>query len=596
MAVRRRTTLEAAAAEEFSALLAPQRFEAEDFAGIGAPGFIRTKPLAAASAAEVVQAVTGRTGTITQSLAAAAPGFYQVRVVYIDETDGISSASISVGGQSIGAWSFDGIAGTKVNPNGAVGTGMQPGNFRTITLETGFAVDAGTVLSLTLTQNGSEFGRVDYIELIDVNAGPTALALTDLTIVENRSGAALGPLLVTDPNVGDRFAFAVSDARFTVDASGVLKLKSDLLVDFETEPTISVTVTATDLGGQSITETFALTVLDRDPEIDLISLDGPLLNDRLAFSHIETTDGRADKSTATLRIANTGEDTLNIADLALSGPFAFVDPAQDAPTTIAPGGFLDVAIAFDRAAYDPATDPDIFTGTLTVVSDDADEPSLTVDLAGFWQQLPEKGREPDVNEVWEMFGYGNSVPLAGLNNFDIVEQLTPEEVLAPYWRLADGVSAATITWLGSWHGIVPASLGIHAPGALTGANRITLLTQTENQNQRPLPDNTAGLSATVTLNAALIPNNWAGDDVFGLLIQRESSDPTLNSPGPGTPPDPGAERGHFVRAFQALDGDGNPIANTFLIIEDYNSRSINYDYNDNMFVIAGVTPVTDPLL
>jgi len=595
MAVRRRTTFEAAA-DQFGALLAPQRFEAEDFAAIGPPGFIRVKPLATASAAEVVQPVTGRTGTITQSLATAAPGFYQVRVVYIDETDGISSASIAVGGQSIGAWNFDGIAGAKVNPNAPVGTGMQAGNFRTITLNTGFAVDASTVLSLTLTQNGSEFGRVDYIELIDVNAAPTALTLAAFTLVEGRAGAAVGALVVTDPNIGDRFIFAVNDARFTVDASGLLKLKAGLAVDFETEQTINVTVTATDLGGQSVSDIFALTVLDRQAEIDLISLDGPLLDDRLAFSHIEVTDGRADKSSATLRIANTGGDTLNIADLVLSGPFAFVDPAQDAPATIAAGGFLDIAIQFDRAAYDPATDPDIFTGTLSVVSDDADEATLTVDLAGFWQQFPEKGREPDVNEVWEMFGYGNSVPVAGLNNFDIVEELTAEEVLAPYWRLADGVSAATITWLGSWHGLVPASLGIHAPGSLTGANKITLLTQTANQNQRPLPDNTAGVSPTVVIDAALIPNAWAGDDVFGLLIQKESSDPTLNSAGPGTPPDPGAERGHFVRAFQALDSDGNPIANTFLIIEDYNSRSINYDYNDNMFVIAGVTPVTDPLL
>lgn len=596
MAARRRTTFDAASATGVAALLAPQRYEAEDFAGIGPPGFIRIKPLATASAGDVVQAVTGRTGTMTQSLAAAVPGFYQVRIAYIDETDGISLASVSVGGQSIGSWSFDGVAGVKTNPNAAVGTGMQPGNFRTITLTTGFAVDASTVLSLTLTQNGAEFGRVDYIELIDVNAAPTALTLADTTIVEGRAGAAVGRLVVVDPNSGDRFRLAVNDARFTVDASGLLKLKAGLEVDFETEPTISVTVTATDLGGQSVSNTFALTVLDRLAEIDLISLDGPLLNDRLAFSHIETTDGREDKSTATLRIANTGADPLNIADLALSGPFAFVDPAQDAPATIAPGGFLDVAIRFNRAAYNPATDPDIFTGTLTILSDDADEPSLSVDLAGFWQQFPEKGREPDVNEVWEMFGYGNSVPVPGLKNFDIVEQLTPEEVLAPYWRLADGVSEATITWLGSWHGITPASLGIHAPGSVAAANTITLLTQTANQEQRPLPENTAGLSATVIIDAARVPDAWAGNDVFGLYIQKESSDPTLNLPGPGTPPDPGAERGHFVRAFQALDGEGNAIANTFLIIEDYNSKSINYDYNDNMFVIAGVTPVTDPLL
>ena len=49
------------------------------------------------------------------------------------------------------------------------------------------------------------------------------------------------------------------------------------------------------------------------------------------------------------------------------------------------------------------------------------------------------------------------------------------------------------------------------------------------------------------------------------------------------------QRGHFTRMFVALDADGNVIPNTYLVIQDY--TGINYDYNDNMFVVSGITPV-----
>lgn len=42
--------------------------------------------------------------------------------------------------------------------------------------------------------------------------------------------------------------------------------------------------------------------------------------------------------------------------------------------------------------------------------------------------------------------------------------------------------------------------------------------------------------------------------------------------------------------FRALDAEGNVIPNTYLGVMDY--TGINYDYNDNMFLIEGVTPVT----
>lgn len=422
------------------------------------------------------------------------------------------------------------------------------------------------------------------------NRAPKNIRLAETTIAEASPGATVGRLRVRDPDAGDTFTYTVDDDRFIVTATGRLKLKVGEALDHETADQVVVTVTATDAGGLSVTKAFTLDVLDGQPALDAVALDSPLLDDRLVFSVLGSTDGRQDNRATTLRLVNRGDDTLNLGNITLSGPFVFVDPT---PAALEPGAFLNLVVAFDPAGYDAATDPDIFTGKLRIVSDDPSKPTLVVDLAGFWQREPERGQEPTINEIWEVFGYANRVDdLSALDNFDLVEALEgPREVLSPYWQLAEGVTAATVTWLASFHGFnAVAGIAIHAPGA--AAQAIALLTQTENQNQTVLPATTTG-TANATIEAALVPNGWDGDDVFGFFIQGGSSDPTLNLPGPGTPPDPDAPRGHFIRFFEALDEDGEVIPNTYLVIEDYNSRGVNYDYNDNVFVISGIVPATD---
>ncbi len=69
----------------------------------------------------------------------------------------------------------------------------------------------------------------------------------------------MGTLSVTDPDAGDSHSFTVSDARFEV-VSGALKLKAGQSLDHETEPTVSLTVTATDSGTLSVSQPFTITV------------------------------------------------------------------------------------------------------------------------------------------------------------------------------------------------------------------------------------------------------------------------------------------------------------------------------------------------
>ena len=55
-----------------------------------------------------------------------------------------------------------------------------------------------------------------------------------------------------------------------------------------------------------------------------------------------------------------------------------------------------------------------WTGTLSVTSDDADEPSLPVELAGFWQSQSENNQEPNVAEIAQLFGYGTQITANGV--------------------------------------------------------------------------------------------------------------------------------------------------------------------------------------
>ena len=96
------------------------------------------------------------------------------------------------------------------------------------------------------------------------NHAPTDIALSESQIAEGKDGATVGKLTTTDPDTGDRHTYAVSDSRFEVASDGTLKLKAGQHLDYASEKTVNLTVTATDAGGLSTQKTFTLSVQD-DP-------------------------------------------------------------------------------------------------------------------------------------------------------------------------------------------------------------------------------------------------------------------------------------------------------------------------------------------
>ncbi|MBT2799159.1 carbohydrate-binding protein, partial [Halomonas sp. ISL-104] len=344
---------------------------------------------------------------------------------------------------------------------------------------------------------------------------------------------------------------------------------------------------------------------DPDADIGIQSNDAAYFSDRLHFSYLENNSAsnpnRDYKEDATVTISNTGTNTLVFIDADLDGPFTLVNPTIFDGLSLAAGESIDVQVLFDRAAYTPPANDagdGVFEGMLRLVTNDADTPLAEVHLAGFWQARDEGGWEPNVNEVWEVFGFGNVIEglttVGGgensvLNDFDLYRPVNDDEVMSRYWKIADGFESATITQLAAYHGDGGATLGIHNPGNKN--QDIILSNHAGNNNQSLLPIKSNGQFATATFTREQIPDSWIGNDIFGIEVANLSTDPSLNPAGGGTVPAgaEGIERGYTVRVFQALNANGSVIPNTYLGIMDY--TGINYDYNDNMFVIEGISPV-----
>jgi len=331
------------------------------------------------------------------------------------------------------------------------------------------------------------------------------------------------------------------------------------------------------------------------PDIEMFGVGTPFVTDRVVFNYLEEAKFRPKgetlfyKADGVVHIANTGESDLTISQLLLNGPFKFLDASDRGSHVLAAGQSMDVEIGFDRDAFVLPTrgTTEAFDGVLRVLSNDPDESVGTIDLAGWWQAQPGAGREPGLNDILEIYGFGNRVDMAKLQN-GRYEQAAAEEVLAPYWQLAPGYSQVTVQQLAAFEGEGAVRLVIHAP--TNDAAVVNLINPDTASVQSLLPLASNGVNDVVTFNKARVPDAWIGDDWFGFRIGGNSSDPTLNK----TPAANGDIRGHFIRLFAAEYADGTALPDTYIMVVDLSGS--NLDYNDAVYIVSGITPVTDLLL
>ncbi len=112
-------------------------------------------------------------------------------------------------------------------------------------------------ITITATDGGGLSKSQGFtINVTNVDEAPTAISLSANTVSENAAGVIIGAVTVTDPE-GGPFTFGLSDNRFTI-VGGNLRL--DTTLDFETTPSLSLTITATDPTSLSKAQAFTINV------------------------------------------------------------------------------------------------------------------------------------------------------------------------------------------------------------------------------------------------------------------------------------------------------------------------------------------------
>jgi hypothetical protein len=276
---------------------------------------------------------------------------------------------------------------------------------------------------------------------------------------------------------------------------------------------------------------------------------------------------------AVLRVSSTGTADLSISALTVSGPFA-LSPKPALPLTVAPGGHADLTVAFVATGGGK-----VQTGTLTIASNVPGAGSVPVELAGT-RTKPEGGNEPSLVQLISLFGYKTAIVNAGqqLNQHGKVVAVG-DEVISPFWKALDPTKAVGVRQLAAYHtrgGTGPISW--HDKGSTTLHG---IVTSGGNSAQTVLPRKNGSTTAAAT-------GSFTPGGVFGLKVSGEFSDPTRNNIPKDMQNGCTGPCGHHVRFWPAKDRAGAAIAGTFIVAMD--SSSVNYDYQDDLYLISNAAP------
>ena len=124
-------------------------------------------------------------------------------------------------------------------------------------------------LMVTVTDAAGLSASADVtVTVNNVNEAPELTVGAPSPVEENTAGADIATVSATDADMGDTHTYTVSDDRFEV-AGGMLKLKDGESLDYETDPSVDLTVTVTDAGGLSASAdvTVMVGVMNEAPEL-----------------------------------------------------------------------------------------------------------------------------------------------------------------------------------------------------------------------------------------------------------------------------------------------------------------------------------------
>jgi hypothetical protein len=321
-------------------------------------------------------------------------------------------------------------------------------------------------------------------------------------------------------------------------------------------------------------------------------------SNRLIFNYVQNPDTNVPNvvhDTQALDLENTGDATLTVSSITITGPWQFVNAPSGGynNVTIAPGATLPVTLQFTQRTlpahsynetnYTTNTNGGaVITGTLTINSNAPAAPTSVVTLAGYWQQLSNNNTEPSLQTIVNLLdGYKtviNPTPIPDLTEPSGV-QLYGSEVTSTSWEPAVPSQPVSLQQLGAFR-----TEGNNATVYwYTAADQVSheLFKDAANQGQTLLPTLDGGAIA----QASFTPTG-----AFGFRVDNEYSTDSINvaagNAGGG---------GHHFRFFPLVDASGNTVPNTYIVTMDYGTlQTENFDFNDNVFVVSNIRPSGTP--
>ena len=295
--------------------------------------------------------------------------------------------------------------------------------------------------------------------------------------------------------------------------------------------------------------------------------------------------------TGSLIVTDTGNQPLVINSYSLSSQWTLSNPPSF-PLTIQPGKSQALSIKFiansvPSVPYNETNDiyypkgGGVYSGSLTLHSNDPSNSTATVPLAGYYQSQSENSQEPGLQTLVNlMAGWGtniNPTPITNLTENTATSGASPtyygEEVVSPYWMEADPGQNVSVQQIAAFHtqgNTVPTYW--YTKGT-SNYNKLYTTAADYGQTLFPIKQGTTNTPATGTFSST---------GLFGFDVDNIYSDDTKNGGSAGG--------GHHFRFYPLRTAGGALVANTYIMAMDYTPLPENFDFQDNLYLVSNIRP------
>lgn len=341
------------------------------------------------------------------------------------------------------------------------------------------------------------------------------------------------------------------------------------------------------------------------PNLEVFSPSSELstsLQNRMVFSTFKE-QPRPEKN---LTLSNTGSEALTITGLSLGDSQELenniVRPADHQrgidfeytatlPITIAPGGSIDLPVQFlPKRVASRSTSGITYTlngenyASLTITSNDPDQPTTKVDLVGLNANNITGQFEPSVSEIFRSFGWGINVGTEA-QRLGGTKTLLGDEVYSPYWVRADASQSVELFPIAVYSNpstITHDGVGFRLKSSFNKINPLYALPGGEDpaggENQKLLPNISVGGQSTAPTSNTV---DFNPNSPFALTRGEGTTDDSKN----------GLDKTHEWRMYTLRNENGVIVPNTWVATSDTGlALKKNFDYNDNVYLLRNARP------